>query len=140
MVTSGDAFDGFLQSTFPQWKERLITPGFEFDDKKLGRIRGYPRLARHMLGDKPPPDPDDSKEWRKTDQWTKEGIAQLAEYKVFELMRSKFLNEPSLVIANFHEKNICKLAQDTFTYSSENDPLSEQVIFESLIFYKTEFN
>ena len=46
----GEEFDRFLQSTFPQWNERLITPGFSFDDKKLHCIRGFPGTHGTLVG------------------------------------------------------------------------------------------
>ena len=60
-------------------------------------------------------------------EWKKEAIAQLSEHKVFELLKDKFCAEPCLLIANFNERNLCRLAQDTLSYGREEDVLSHQV-------------
>ena len=69
-------------------------------------------------------------------QWTKEAEAQLAEYKVFELLKNQFYGQPCLLIANFNENNLCRLAQDTLSYKRKDKALSEEVnIFSFEIIY-----
>ena len=60
-------------------------------------------------------------------EWNKEGAAQESEFKVFRMLEKRFANEPSLLISGFYERNICRLAQDTFTNSEGSDGLSEEV-------------
>ena len=74
------------------------------------------------------------KEWLQLKEWNKEGVAQLSEYKVFRMLQSKFSNEPSLLVSSFYERNVCRLAQDTFTYNHAHNGLSEEVIFLVLKF------
>ena len=81
-----------------------------------------------MLGGSlPPEDLEIKKEWTQFKEWNKEGIAQESEFKVFKMLESKFANEPSLLVSSFHEQNICRLAQDTFSYADGHDGLSEEV-------------
>ena len=129
MLTLGQEFDRFLQSTFPQWNERLITPGFDFDDKKLHCIRGFPGTHGTLSHSLPPRDLETKKEWVQFKEWNKEGVAQLSEFKVYRMLLSRFANEPSLLISSFYERNICRLAQDTLNYYDQgHDGLSEEVI------------
>ena len=79
----GEEFDRFLQTTFPQWNERLITPGFDFDDKKLHCIRGFPGAHGTLGRSLPPEDLETRKDWVKFKEWNKEGAAQESEFKVF---------------------------------------------------------
>ena len=129
---SGEEFERFLVSTFPHWNDRLITPGFEFDDRKLHCTRGFPGAHGLPGGDIPPEDPEANKEWRRFREWNKEGMAQLSEYKVFQMLQSGFANEPCLLISGFHERNICRLAQDTFTFNHKHQDLSEEVCVSAL--------
>ena len=131
----GEEFDRFLQSTFPQWNERLITPGFSFDDKKLHCIRGFPGTHGTLVGNGnlPPEDLEIKKEWVQLKEWNKEGVAQESEFKVFQILSSRFANEPSLLVSGFYERNICRLAQDTFNYSEGHDGMTEEVIFALII-------
>ena len=126
---SGEEFERFLVSTFPHWNDRLITPGFEFDDRKLHSTRGFPG-AHGILGGNIPA--EDADEWRRIREWNKEGIAQLSENKVFQMLQSGFANEPCLLISGFHERNICRLAQDTFTFNHKHQDLSEEVCVSAL--------
>ena len=83
---------------------------------------GYPEIAKQII--------DESESETKNNvlrEWTKESIAQLSENKVFELLKNKFCAEPCLLIANFNERNLCRLAQDTLSYNREEDLLSDQV-------------
>ena len=124
---SEEEFERFLVSTFPHWNDRLITPGFEFDDRKLHCTRGFPGAHGPPGGDIPTEDPEANKEWRRFREWNKEGMAQLSEYKVFQMLQSVFTNEPCLLISGFHERNICRLAQDTFNFNHQHQALSEKV-------------
>ena len=103
---SGEEFERFLVSTFPHWNDRLITPGFEFDDRKLHSTRGFPG-AHGILGGNIPA--EDADEWRRIREWNKEGIAQLSEYKVFQVLQSAF--------ATFA----------TFNFNHQHQALSEKV-------------
>ena len=66
-------------------------------------------------------------------EWNKEGVAQESEFKVFQILSSRFANEPSLLVSGFYERNICRLAQDTFNYSEGHDGLTEEVIFALMV-------
>ena len=55
---SGEEFEKFLVSTFPHWNDRLITPGFEFDDRKLHSTRGFPGAHGLPGSNIPPEDPE----------------------------------------------------------------------------------
>ena len=129
---SGEEFERFLVSTFPHWNDRLITPGFEFDDRKLHSTRGFPGAHGPPGGDIPPEDAEANKEWRRFREWNKEGMAQLSEYKVFQMLQSGFANEPCLLISGFYERNICRLAQDTFNFNHKHQDLSEEVCVSAL--------
>ena len=59
-------------------------------------------------------------------EWNKEGAAQESEFKVFRMLESRFASEPSLLVSGFYERNICRLAQDTFSCNEGHDGLSEE--------------
>ena len=95
---------------------------------------GYPELAKQIL--------DNNSETKSNilREWKKEAIAQLSEYKVFELLKDKFFAEPCLLIANFNERNLCRLAQDTLSYNREEDVLSDQVTIITVYIHQHSFN
>ena len=95
---------------------------------------GYPELAKQILDNKSETKSNILREWKK------EAIAQLSEYKVFELLKDKFCAEPCLLIANFNERNLCRLAQDTLSYNREEDVLSDQVTIITVYIHQHSFN
>ena len=81
---------------------------------------GYPEVARQIFCEK-------SKRSNALIKWTEEAIAQLSEYKVYEILKKKFCAEPCLLLPNFNEKNLCRLAQETLSFGREEDVLSDEV-------------
>merc|ERR1712107_108925 len=70
----GDELREFLHSSYPDWSSSMITPGFQYDTKKLQKTEGFPEVARDMVKSR-------SSDARDMIKWTSEAMGMRAEEK-----------------------------------------------------------
>ena len=79
----------FLENTYPDWRKKMISPGFEIDVHKKG-IEGFPEEARAMVNRRkeldamlPLEETDQERsEWKQFKEFMEAAKAGLAEYKM----------------------------------------------------------
>ena len=98
----------------------MITPGFQYDTKKLQKIEGFPEVARDMV--------KKSSDARDMKKWTDEAMGMRAEEKVFNMLERRFYNEPCLLLPGYVETHLFRVARAVLPGIVEDDfPLSAEV-------------
>ena len=99
----------------------MITPGFQYDTKKLQKTEGFPEVARDMVKSR-------SSDARDMIKWTSEAMGMRAEEKVFNMLERRFYNEPCLLLPGYVETHIFRVARAVLPGIVEDDfPLSAEV-------------
>ena len=99
----------------------MITPGFQYDTKKLQKTEGFPEVARDMVKSR-------SSDARDMIKWTNEAMGMRAEEKVFNMLERRFYNEPCLLLPGYVESHIFRVARAVLPGIVEDDfPLSAEV-------------
>ena len=78
-----------MEHTYPNWRNKIISPGFEIDVHRLKGFEGFPDEAREMVQRKkeldevlPLEETDKEKqEWKQFKEFMEAAKAGLAEYK-----------------------------------------------------------
>ena len=99
----------------------MITPGFQYDTKKLQKTEGFPEVARDMVKSR-------SSDARDMIKWTNEAMGMRAEEKVFNMLERRFYNEPCLLLPGYVETHLFRVARAVLPGIVEDDfPLSAEV-------------
>ena len=99
----------------------MITPGFQYDTKKLQKTEGFPEVARDMVKSR-------SSDARDMIKWTREAMGMRAEEKVFNMLERRFYNEPCLLLPGYVETHLFRVARAVVPGIVEDDfPLSAEV-------------
>lgn len=116
----GDELREFLHSSYPDWSSSMITPGFQYDTKKLQKTEGFPEVARDMVKSR-------SSDARDMIKWTSEAMGMRAEEKVFTMLERRFYNEPCLLLPGYVETHLFRVARAVLPGIVEDDfPLSAE--------------
>ena len=100
----------------------MITPGFQYDTKKLQKTEGFPEVARDRVKSR-------SSDARDMIKWTNEAMGMRAEEKVFNMLERRFYNEPCLLLPGYVETHLFRVARAVVPGIVEDDfPLSAEVL------------
>ena len=115
LLISGDELKQYINYAFPNWSNRLISNGLEFNHKKL-KVEGIPEVAKCCIAEVREGLTDDEfqellksgSELKELNSWMKLAFGDLDEYKVHMMLWQKFYKDPGLLINGFVENSLGK--------------------------------
>jgi len=108
----------FLDKAMPNAvHEYLAYPqSFEYNQKELRRIQGFPKEAQTLFAHSKQQGPKD-REQKSREQWKKTALANLSEAKTFRALETLFQSRPSLMMSGVKAEKILQVARQSAKYS-----------------------
>ena len=116
-----DELNSFLDCHEPDAVNKYLSypKSFEYDEKKLQHIEGFPEKARpwsNMQSSRRTAGGKDQEEKDK-EQWRKAALGLSSESKIFQMLETQFESRPSLMLNNIETEKMLQLVRESAKFS-----------------------
>lgn len=122
---SGDELQQLLHSSYPEWNQKMLTPGFSYDLNKLKNVDGFPSAAQKILA-KMPDDPETIQDKKEMNDWYSQAKGMEAEEKVYKMLKNTFYKDTCMILPGFRGETMRKLSEAVIPQTEGDTFLSKE--------------